>query len=354
MAGEVLGVGILGWGGSARTFHAPFIPLVPGLELRAVATSRRAVVGAQLPRVTMYDSFDELLGDGRIDLVVIASPHRFHPQHAVAALAAGKEVVVEKPLAATAAEAEAVFARAREAGRRCIVYQNRRWDGDFQTVRRLIAGGTLGEVYHFENHWPVHRPALRGVWREDPAEMGGLLYDIAPHLIDQTIQLFGAPETVYAQVAARRPRARTIDQFRLTLRYASGLTAILTADMLGALPSPRFAVRGTRGAFVKEGLDPQEALLRAGQPPVGETWGADAPAAWGHLRATDAAGLTFDGQIATIPGNYRAFYEAVRDALRDGEPSPIAPDEVVLQLRIIEAALRSAEGNGVVGVTSNE
>ncbi|MFN8516353.1 MAG: Gfo/Idh/MocA family oxidoreductase [Chloroflexia bacterium] len=131
-------------------------------------------------------------------------------------------------------------------------------------MRRLIAGGTLGEVYHFENHWPVHRPALRGVWREDPTEMGGLLYDIAPHLIDQTIQLFGAPETVYAQVAARRPRARTIDQFRLTLRYASGLTAILTADMLGALPSPRFAVRGTRGAFVKEGLDPQEALLRAG------------------------------------------------------------------------------------------
>jgi scyllo-inositol 2-dehydrogenase (NADP+) len=278
---------------------------------------------------------------------VIATPHRFHLEHALAALAAGKEVVVEKPLAATAAEATAIFARAREAGRRCIVYQNRRWDGDFQTVRHLIAGGTLGEVYHFENHWPVYRPALRGVWREDPAEMGGLLYDIAPHLIDQTLHLFGPPASVYAQAAARRPGARTIDQFRLTLRYATGLTAILTADMLGALPSPRFLVRGTRGAFEKQGLDPQEALLRAGQSPTGAEWGADAPAAWGRLKATDATGLTFDGQVQTLPGDYRAFYEAVRDALRDGGPSPVAPDEIVTQLRIIEAALRSAETDAV-------
>ena len=177
--------------------------------------------------------------------------------------------------------------------------------------------------------------------------MGGLLYDIAPHLIDQTLQLFGAPDSVYAQAAARRPGARTIDQFRLTLRYASGPTTILTADMLAALPSPRFLVRGTRGAFEKHGLDPQEALLRAGQPPVGEAWGTEPPAAWGHLKATDDNGLTFDGQVATIPGDYRAFYQAVYDALRDGTPSPVAPDEIVLQLRIIEAALRSAETNTI-------
>jgi predicted dehydrogenase len=350
MAGAVFGVGILGWGGAARTFHAPFIPLVPGLELRAVATSRRAVAEAHLPGVAIHDSLDALLADGRVDLVVIATPHRFHTQHAIAALAAGKDVVVEKPLAATAAEAEALFARAREVGRQCIVFQNRRWDGDFQTVRQLIAGGILGEIYHFENHWPAYRPALRGVWREDPAEMGGQLYDIGPHLIDQTLQLFGAPGSVYAQVAARRLGARANDQFRLTLRYASGLTAILTADMLGALPSPRFLVRGTLGAFEKHGLDPQEALLRAWHSPVGESWGTDAPAAWGHLKATDANGLTFDGQIATIPGNYRGFYEAVYGALRDGGPSPIAPDEIVLQLRIVEAALRSAETNAVVVV----
>jgi scyllo-inositol 2-dehydrogenase (NADP+) len=351
MAGAVFGVGIVGWGGAARTFHAPFIPLVAGLELRAVATSRRAVVEAELPGVVIHDSLARLLGDDRVELVVIATPHRFHVEHASAALAAGKDVVVEKPLAATAAEAESVFARAREAGRRCIVYQNRRWDGDFQTVRRLIAGGTLGEVYHFENHWPVYRPALRGVWREEPTEMGGVLYDIAPHLIDQMLQLFGAPGSVYAQVAARRPGARTIDQFRLTLRYDGGLTAVLTTDMLGALPSPRFVVRGTRGAFEKQGLDPQEALLRAGQSPVGENWGADAPAAWGRLKAMGADGLTFDGQVTTVPGDYRGFYEAVRDALRDGGPSPIAPEEIVLQLRIVEAALRSAETNAVVTLT---
>ena len=140
MAEALYGVGILGWGGSARTFHAPFIPLVPGLELRAVATSRPAVAAASLPGVTIHDSLAALLAGDRIDLVVITTPHRFHVEHALDALAAGKEVVVEKPLAATAAEAEALFVRAGEAGRRCIVYQNRRWDGDFQTVRRLIGG----------------------------------------------------------------------------------------------------------------------------------------------------------------------------------------------------------------------
>lgn len=347
MAERVFGVGIVGWGGAARTFHAPFIATVPGLDLRAVATSRRAEVAASLPGVAIHDTPDALLADERVDLVVIATPHRLHAQHALAALAAGKDTVVEKPLAAAAADAETVFTRAAAAGRRCIVFQNRRWDGDFQTVQQLIAGGTLGEIYHFENGWPMHRPALRGVWREDPGEMGGVLYDLGPHLIDQTLQLFGMPETVYAQIAARRTGARANDQFRLTLRYTSGLTAVLTTDFLAALPGPRFLVRGTRGAFEKHGLDPQEALLRAGQPPVGDAWGADAPDAWGRLRATNADGLTFDGRIATLPGNYRGFYEAAYAALRDGTPSPIAPDDIVRQLRIIEAALRSAETNTV-------
>lgn len=343
----VFGVGIVGWGGAARTFHAPFIRLVPGLALRAVATRRPAEVAAELPGVAIRDSLDALLADPTIDLVVVATPHRLHAAHAIAALAASKDVVAEKPLAATAAEAEAVFAQARSTGRRCVVFQNRRWDGDFQTVRQIIAGGTLGEVYYFENHWPMHRPALRGVWREDPAELGGVLYDLGPHLIDQTLCLFGPPATVYAQLAARRPGARTVDQFRLTLRYDSGLTAVLTTDFLAALPSPRFLVRGTQGAFEKHGLDPQEALLRAGQPPVGDTWGTDAPAAWGHLKATDASGLTFDGRIATLPGNYRGFYEAVHAMLRDGTPAPIDPADILLQLRLIAAAQRSAETNTV-------
>ena len=267
MAERLLGVGIIGWGNAARLFHAPFIGLVPGLELRAVATSRRAAVAAELPALTLHDSLDALLADPQIDLVVVATPHHLHAPHALAALAAGKHVVVEKPLAATAAEAATVFARAREAGRLCIPFQNRRWDGDFLTVRRLIAGGTLGEVYHFANHWPIYRPALRGVWREEPTAMGGVLYDLGPHLIDQTLQLFGDPASVYAQIAARRPGARATDQFRLTLRYASGLTAILTTDFLAAIPSPRFVVRGARGAFDKHGLDPQVALLRAGRAP---------------------------------------------------------------------------------------
>ncbi len=347
MAEKIFGVGIIGWGNAARLFHAPFIALVPGLELRAVATSRRAEVAAALPALTIHDSLDALLADPQIDLIVVTTPHHLHAPHAVAALRAGKHVVVEKPLTATAAEAAAVFDTAHQAHRLCVPFQNRRWDGDFLTVRRLIAGGTLGEVYHFENHWPMYRPALRGVWREEPTAMGGVLYDLGPHLIDQTIQLFGPPTSVYAQIAARRPGAQATDQFRLTLRFASGLTAILTTDFLAAIPSPRFVVRGTRGTFEKQGIDPQEAALRAGRAPLGDDWGAEQPTAWGHLKATTPDGLAFDGQIATIPGHYRAFYAAVHAALRDDAPSPIAHDDVLRQLRIIEAALRSSATNSV-------
>ena len=345
MSNNVYKVGLLGWGNGGRFFHAPFIEAVQGLELVAVATSRQQVKD-QYPFVKVYDSAEELIADPTIDLIVVATPHRFHVQHAQAALRAGKHVVVEKPLSETVSEAIALQEQARDAGRLLIVFQNRRWDGDFLTVKKIIDSGVLGDIYHYESQWSLYIPKLRGVWRENPEDLGGVLYDLGSHMIDQTIHLFGIPESIYAQVEIHRPDNKVDDYFRLALKFRTGVQALLMTDLMATLTGPRFHVRGKQGAYEKFGHDPQEAALRAGELPGGENWGVEDPSQWGQLKITDFHGLTFDGKIATIPGDYRGFYRAVYNALEDGD-SPIKLAEIIVQLRVIEAALRSAETNTV-------
>jgi scyllo-inositol 2-dehydrogenase (NADP+) len=345
MSESVFRVGLLGWGNGGRFFHAPFIAVNPGLELAAIATSRQQVKD-HYPNVKVYDSAEALFGDPSLDMIVIATPHRLHAQHAQAALAAGKHVVVEKPLAETFAEAEALVEQADRMDRLLIVYQNRRWDGDFMTVKQVIESGVLGDVYFFESHWSLYRPKPRGVWRENPDDLGGVLYDLGPHMIDHAIHLFGKPESVYAQVETHRPGNQVDDLFRLHLKFPSGVYALLVTDMMAPLPGPRFHVRGQRGTFEKQGHDPQEAALRGGIVPRGDGWGVEDPAQWGRLRTTDFSGLTYDGRVETVPGDYRAFYRAVHQALIDKQ-SPLDLADIVLQLRIIEAAKKSARTNTV-------
>jgi scyllo-inositol 2-dehydrogenase (NADP+) len=346
MENRTFGVGLLGWGNAGRFFHAPLIQVVPGLELVAVVTSRPQVK-ASLPDVLVLDSVEVLVADPRVDLVVVATPHRLHMAHAQAALLAGKHVVVEKPLVESAAEAQTLMQLARDVDRMVIAFQNRRWDGDFLTVKQVIGSGVLGDVYYFESHWSLYRPRLRGVWRENPGDLGGVLYDLGPHLIDQAMQLFGAPQSVYAQIETHRAGGQVDDLFRIHLRFPSGLSAVLVTDMMAPIPGPRFHVRGHLGTFEKHGLDPQEALLRAGHPPQGDTWGVDEPSNWGRLWTTDYAGLTVDGRVTTVPGDYRRFYQTVYQALVNNGPSPIDPVDVIVQLNVVEAAIRSANTNTV-------
>ncbi|WP_243455542.1 Gfo/Idh/MocA family oxidoreductase [Sphingosinicella sp. BN140058] len=307
---------------AGTVFHAPLIRSVADLELVATAGSADAAA---------------LLADPSIDLVVIATPNRSHYPLAEAALQAGKHVVVDKPLTVTSAEAVGLITLAAERERMLTVFQNRRWDGDFLTVRDVLAGGRLGEIALFEAHWDRFRPAIKPGWREVPAEGAGLFFDLGAHLIDQALILFGTPEALTADIGAQRAAADVDDYFRLTLHYGR-LRVNLSAATLVTAPRPRFAVYGTAGALVKYGLDPQEAALRDGIDPRSSGFGEDSEARYATF--TDVRGEP--ERIPTQAGRYRDFYAAVARAVRGEGPVPVDPADARAALRIIELARESA------------
>ncbi|MCP9212464.1 Gfo/Idh/MocA family protein [Streptomyces sp. NEAU-Y11] len=344
-------VALIGYGLAGSVFHAPLIAATDGLVLDTVVTSsaeRQRQARAEFPGVRLVDSADELWGRAdELDLIVIASPNRTHVPLARAALEAGLPVVVDKPLAATAAEAEELAALADARGLLLSVFQNRRWDNDFRTLRKLIADGTLGSVQRFESRFERWRPQLKGGWREsgDPAEVGGLLYDLGSHLVDQALTLFGPVLSVYAEVDVRRPGARTDDDTFIALTHADGVRSHLWMSATTAQLGPRFRVLGSAAGYVKYGLDPQEAALREGLRPGGPDtgpWGAEPESAWGRLGAGESP-LTGGGTpVATLPGAYPAYYAGVAAALRDGGRPPVTAAEAAAALRVLEAARLSA------------
>lgn len=313
---------LIGRGMAGTVFHAPLIRAMPELELAAVAGSADAAAW---------------IADPSIELVVIATPNLSHFPLARAALEAGKHVVVDKPFTVTVEEADALIALAAAKGRMLTVFHNRRWDGDFLTVRDVVSSGRLGEVMLFEAHWDRFRPAIKQGWREVPAGGAGLLADLGPHMIDQALMLFGTPEAVGGDVLLQREAAQVDDCFDLTLHYGRRRVR-LSASTLVAAPRPRFALHGTCGSFVKYGLDPQEAALRAGGDPLSAGAGAEAEAQHGTLTLPD--GNT--ERVPSRPGRYLSFYEAVLRAVRDGAPPPVDARDAREGLRLIALARRSA------------
>jgi scyllo-inositol 2-dehydrogenase (NADP+) len=345
---SALRVGLVGYGLAGAVFHAPLIASTTGLSLHAVATTdpaRRARLASEHPGARAVESVERLLADpSDIDLIVIASPNRTHIPVARAALEAGLPVVVDKPLAATAAEARDLAGLAAERGLLLTVFQNRRWDSDFRTAAQLIADGALGTVHRFESSFERWRPRLRGGWREspDPADAGGLLYDLGSHLVDQALHLFGPVERVYAETAVRRAGAAVDDDTFIALTHVNGVSSHLWMSALAAQPGPRLRVLGDRAAYTVYGLDPQEAALAAGLRP-GPGWGVPAEADWGMLGAADDV-----RRHPSLPGDYPAFYAAVETALRQGTAPPVAPGDAVATLTVLEAARRcAAEGRPV-------
>ena len=339
MAGKRLKVGLIGYGHAGSIFHAPLIHAEPRLELAAVATSRD-VLGAR--RVS---SPDELFQDGGIDLIVVASPNETHRAHALAALRAGKHVVVDKPLANSSQEAGELIAVAADAGRTLSVFQNRRWDGDFLTVKKLIKDGSLGKVDYYEAHFDRYRPQIKVGWREQGKEGSGLLFDLGSHLIDQALHLFGMPESVTAVVEKQRPGVLVDDYFRLELNGGSR-KRVLQASMLSPEPGPKFLVRGGAGTFEKYGLDPQEDSLKVGVRPGAAGWGADRVENFGTLTTNDG-----ERRIETAPGAYQAYYSGLAACLLDGAPNPVLPEDARAALRVLEAARLSASEKMPVELT---
>ncbi|MDT0475918.1 Gfo/Idh/MocA family oxidoreductase [Streptomyces sp. DSM 41014] len=353
--GSPLRVGLVGYGLAGSVFHAPLIAATEGLVLDTVATSnpeRQRQARAEFPDVRVAPTPDELFARAaELDLIVIASPNKTHVPFAIAALEAGAPVVVDKPVAGTAAEARELAALAEERGLLLSVFQNRRWDNDFLTLRKLIADGALGDVWRFESRFERWRPQPKGGWREsgDPAEIGGLLYDLGSHVVDQALVLFGPATQVYAEADVRRSGAETDDDSFIALTHASGVRSHLYVSATTAQLGPRFRVLGSRAGYVKYGLDPQEAELRDGRRPGGRAdWGTEPESMWGRVGAGESP-LTGGGTPEpTLPGDYPAYYAAVAKALTEGGPNPVTAAEAADALDVLEAARRSARDGAAV------
>ena len=324
-------VGLAGYGLGGRAFHAPLIRATPGLDLVAIATTK------PVPDARTVADPMALAADPDIDLLVISTPNETHFPLARAALEAGKHVVIDKPFAVTTDEADGLIALAKARGRMLTVFQNRRWDGDFRTVRALVESGRPGDIMLCEMYWDRFRIDLRDSWKDAGGEGTGLFFDLGSHLIDQALLLFGPPEAIAADLAVQRPQAVADDYFSLTLHYGAR-RVVLGCSTLVAAPRPRFALHGTQGSFVKHGLDPQEAAMNGGATPDGPGFGVEEARWHGNFTAPDGSVET----IETIPGRYLAFYEGVVEAIAGRAPPPVDPADSREGLRLIELARRSA------------
>jgi predicted dehydrogenase len=338
MVEPVLNVALVGYGFAGKAFHAPLVRHTPGLHLHTVVSSDAGKVLADHPDARVLASADAAFADPDIDLVVIATPNALHATLANAALAAGKHVVVDKPFAITMHEAREVVANAARAQRLASVFQNRRWDSDFLTLKSLIATGTLGEVTEFHSHFDRHRPIVADRWRERDEPGSGLWYDLGPHLVDQALQLFGMPLAITADIGPQRAHARTPDYFHVLLRYPT-LRVVLHAGSLVPANGLRFAVHGTRGSYVKHGLDVQESALRAGAIPGQVGWGVDARP--GELHEATDEGVRVSS-LPGIAGDYRMYYAAMRDAIVHGTPAPVMPSQALDVMAMLEWGMQSA------------
>ncbi len=341
MTAPHLRVGLIGYGYAGRTFHAPLIAGVPGLSLAAVSSRDPARVQADLPRAEVCASPQALLAREDLDLVVIASPNDSHYPLARAALAAGHHVVVDKPFTLTLAEARELGALAHARQRLLAVFHNRRWDGDFLTLRALVADGTLGRPVHLESAFDRYRPAVRTRWRESAQPGAGLWFDLGPHLLDQALQLFGWPEAITLDAATLRDGGQSDDWFQARLRYPQ-CRVVLRASMLAAHSAPRFVLHGTGGSWVKLGLDPQEDALKAGAWPAWPPtpgWGEDGQPS----EIVRPAGEALQREPWPLrAGCQGAFYAAVRDAIRGQAPNPVPPHEAIAVMALLELGHRSA------------
>jgi predicted dehydrogenase len=344
-------VGLIGFGLAGTAFHAPFISTTTGLQLTAIVTSdpaRQTQARQAYPAARVLSSADEIWREPtQIDVVVIAAANVAHVPLAMAAIVAGLPVVVDKPLAASAAEGRALVAEARRQGVPLTVFQNRRWDGDIQTLRRLLSAGELGDPIRFESRFERWRLEARTGWRGSaaPSQAGGLLFDLGSHLIDQALWVFGPAAAVYAELDRRRPGSDVDDDVFLAISHRSGVRSHLWMSILASQLGPRMRVLGTKASYVKFGMDVQEDALRRRETPGGPGWGEEAEPHWGQL-GTDERRRA----VPTAPGSYGEFYRLLEESLRLGGPMPVDPDDSIAVLDVIEAARLSARDRRVIAL----
>jgi scyllo-inositol 2-dehydrogenase (NADP+) len=338
---DPIGVGVIGSGMAARVFHLPVIQAVAGLKLRKIVDRHNDEAFSKYAGLETATDAAVLLKDKEIELVVVATPNSSHFDLARQSLLAGKHVVVEKPFTITSDQARELLDLAHRHARLITVHQNRRWDGDFLTVKNILETGTLGRIVEYESHFDRFRNTPRpGAWREEDRETGGMLFDLGSHLIDQALFLFGMPQMVTADIRNQRGFGNADDNFEVLLHY-DGLKVTLKSGMLVRQPGPRFTVLGTQGSFVKFGLDPQEEALKNGQTPSEPGWGQEPRELWGAFNS-EINGVHVEKRVATMHGCYQAFYQNLVDAIAGRAELAVKPEQAMNTIRIIELAKLSS------------
>jgi scyllo-inositol 2-dehydrogenase (NADP+) len=336
-------VGLIGFGLAGQAFHAPVIRGVPGMELACILERNGARAREKYPDVRLARTLEELLTDKTIQLCVIATPNDSHFELARECLLAGRDVLVDKPFAPTLKESEALVRLAAECGRLITVYLERRWDGDFGTVKEIVQSGRLGTVVEYECRFDRFRPEPKAnAWRERADQPGaGILFDLGPHVIDQALVLFGEPRAITASAFCERETSQVDDSFDVCLEYPV-LRAMARARIIAFAPGPHFLIHGTKGSFIKYGVDPQEARLRGGDFPQSTDWGAD----WGEESESLWGTLSLVGEpsvkVKTERGDYRGFYANVRDAIQKKAALEVTPQQALRTMRAIMLAYKSS------------
>ncbi|MDQ0192109.1 oxidoreductase [Paenibacillus wynnii] len=330
-------VGLIGYGFSASTFHAPLLGTISGFRITAVSSSKPELVKKDLPEAVVESEHSILIHRKDVDLIIITAPNEAHFPLAKEALEAGKHVVVEKPFVLTYAQGKELIDLARSKGVLLSVYHNRRWDNDFLTLREIIDSGRLGRVFTYEAHFDRYRREVRDRWRERGIPGSGLLYDLGAHLIDQALVLFGNPQYVIGDILSQREGAQADDYFHITLKY-DRLRVILHSSMLVKEPGPHFLVHGDKGSFSKYGLDSQEETLKGGGRPGSPFYGEDSEENFGMLVWENKSGLTVRESVRTLPGRYQDYYKGIYSSIVSGAPSPVSAEEALNVIAVIECA----------------
>ena len=341
---EPIRVGVVGFGLAGRIFHTAVVQATPGLELTCVVQRSGNEAALEYPGIKVARSVEEMLKDVGIQLVVIATPSYSHYELAKQCLREQRHVVVDKPFTLKSEEAADLIRMARERKLLLSVYQNRRWDSGFQTIRQVVDSGELGRIVSYESHFDRFRAEpRRDVWRESGGPGGGILFDLGPHVIDEALMLFGTPHSIFASVRLDRENAAVDDAWDIFLHFEKprSMTALLRSTLTACVPGPRCAIHGTRGSFVKWGIDPQEDQLKAGMTFDSPGFGEEAESAWGELKLC-ADGEAIVRRVPTMRGDYRGYYANVRDALLGKAELEVKPEQAWRTTRLIELARESS------------
>ncbi len=350
---NIIRTGVIGYGLSGRVFHAPFVDVVDGFELSKISTSspeKISLAKKRYPNTTIVPNAESIVNDPNIDLVIVTSPNTVHFHWAKEALLANKHVLVEKPFTITHTEAQELVELAKKQNKILTVYHNRRFTSDTKTVKKLLASGLLGEVVDYETHFDRFRPEPRpgGAWREEPLPGSGIFYDLGSHLIDQSLHFFGMPQAVTAQIKALRPWAKADDYFDVKLHYPTH-TSTLKSTMFAKIPGATYLIHGTKGSFIKYGLDVQEATLDKGAIPNTPDWGTEPKSIWGTLK-TECEGIEMSSVIESEKGDYRDYFINLRDAIWGKCDIAVTAEEGANVMKIIELAIQSNKEKRTVEV----